>query len=176
MHLCIHTSSGSGSVSECATPFRSAGWNVWGYNRPFKMKRTLTPRPAISQIFWVVLLLSAHLSAQQTNETAPQSESPKIVIEANSVLIPVVVRDSQGHSVGSLKKEDFQIFDKNKPQVISGFSIQKRADLENYRPSAEPTQTIQAKRSSCAGGPNERAPGCDGDTRVGQSCCRGNGS
>jgi VWFA-related protein len=95
--------------------------------------------------------VSTHLSAQQTNETAPQSDSPKIVIEANSVLIPVVVRDSQGHSVGSLKKEDFQILDKNKPQVISGFSIQRRAGLENYPPSAEPTPTNSGSTQSPPG-------------------------
>lgn len=80
------------------------------------MKRTLRSHPAIPRIAWVVLLLSAHLSAQLTNETAPQSGSTKIVVEADAVLIPVVVRDSKGHSVGNLKKEDFQVFDKNYEQ------------------------------------------------------------
>ncbi len=49
----------------------------------------------------------------------------------NAVLVPVVVRDSQGRAVGDLKKEDFQVFDKNKPQIISGFTIAKRAALES---------------------------------------------
>ena len=103
------------------------------------MKRTLRPRPAIAQVFLLALFLSAYLSAQQSNETTPQSDSAKIVVEANAVLIPVVVRDSRGHSVGNLKKEDFQVFDKNKPQVISGFSVQKRADIENYRTGTKRT-------------------------------------
>jgi VWFA-related protein len=115
------------------------------------MKWTLAPRPAIARILWVALLLSWPLSAQRTSETAPLSGAGKIVVEANSVLIPVVVRDSQGHSVGNLKKEDFLIFDKNKPQVISGFSIQKRAGIENGRPSAEPAPANSGSTQSSPG-------------------------
>ncbi len=105
----------------------------------------------IAPFAWVVLLVAAHLTAQQTNETATQPQTPKIVVEANAVLIPVVVRDSQGHSVGNLKKEDFQIFDKNKPQVIAGFSIQKRAGVENIRSNAEPTPTNSGSTQSPPG-------------------------
>jgi len=102
------------------------------------MKLALRPLPATVRFCWI-FLLSVHLFAQQTNETPPQSGSAKIIVTVNAVLVPVVVRDSQGRAVGNLKKEDFQVFDRNKPQVLSGFSIQKRVAVESYRTSAEPT-------------------------------------
>jgi len=78
------------------------------------------------------------VAAQQKQETSPQGGTAKIQVTVNAVLVPVVVRDAQGRAVGNLKREDFAVFDKNKPQVISGFSIQKRAAVESYRASAEP--------------------------------------
>lgn len=46
-------------------------------------------------------------------------------IEANLVVVPVVVRDSSGHAIGTLRREDFQLFDNRKLQEISQFSLEK---------------------------------------------------
>jgi VWFA-related protein len=49
--------------------------------------------------------------------------------KVNLVSVPVVVRDAQGRTVGNLKQEDFQLFDKGKLQTITTFSIEKTESL-----------------------------------------------
>ncbi len=61
--------------------------------------------------------------AQQLQQSAPVVRS-----FTNEVLVPVVVRDAQGHAVGNLKKDDFRVLDNGKPQTITGFTIIKRAE------------------------------------------------
>jgi VWFA-related protein len=70
------------------------------------------------------VLTCACLHAQTTAEMATRDAAPTFSTGVNLVLVPVVVRDSHGNAVGTLHKEDFQLFDKGKPQVISKFSIE----------------------------------------------------
>jgi VWFA-related protein len=60
-------------------------------------------------------------AAEMSSHEAPATFKAKV----NLVLVPVVVRDTQGRAVGNFKQEDFLLFDKGKPQVITRFSIEK---------------------------------------------------
>jgi VWFA-related protein len=40
-------------------------------------------------------------------------------------VVRAVVRDSEGHAVGNLHEEDFQVFDKGKPQIITQFDVEQ---------------------------------------------------
>jgi len=106
--------------------------------------------------------LSVHASAQQQAPSTPAnnsqqessgemavkddasssiSEAARFRVNVHLVLARVVVRDSSGHPVGSLHKEDFEIFDNGKPQVISDFDVEH----------AEPAPAATASASTAGG-------------------------
>jgi VWFA-related protein len=62
--------------------------------------------------------------SEMSSHDAPATFSAKV----NLVMVPVVVRDAKGQAVGTLRKEDFQLFDKGKPQAISKFSVEKAGE------------------------------------------------
>ena len=87
-------------------------------------------------------LAALSLDAPTVQELIPTgqnfSETPfEFVINVNRTIVPVVVRDKQGHTVGDLKKEDFQVFDNGKPRVIARFSVEKRDLAESGTSRAE---------------------------------------
>jgi len=78
-------------------------------------------------------LLGSACAAAQTMPVP----SPKIEVNVSRVFLSVVVRDQQNRALMNLKQEDFQVFDNDKVQVISGFTVQQRASLKNT-PAASP--------------------------------------
>ena len=81
-------------------------------------------------------------AASPAPSTAPQSEtketSAEVVahdepatfkVNVKLVVVRAVVRDSEGHAVGNLHEEDFQVFDKGKPQIISQFDVEQPGAL-----------------------------------------------
>jgi VWFA-related protein len=58
-------------------------------------------------------------------EISSRDEATTLKVNVKLVLVRVVVRDGQGKAVGNLHKEDFQLLDKGKPQVISQFSAEQ---------------------------------------------------
>jgi VWFA-related protein len=107
------------------------------------MNVNMRRRPAVA-LGCLVLVSGAHSAAQQGNEA--HDTTPKIEMSVNRVLVPVVVRDQQGRTVGGLKKEDFQVFDNDKPRTVSGFTVEQRGSAE------------AGERSGTDSGPQPPAP------------------
>src|SRR5580658_6105933 len=80
-----------------------------------------------------------------SSQEAPVTFSERV----NLVSVPVVVRDREGHAVGNLRQEDFQLFDKGKLQTITKFTVEK---TEVSAPAA-PTGS-----AAIAGGSTATAP------------------
>jgi VWFA-related protein len=69
-----------------------------------------------------------------------QQSTPVVRSFTNEVLVPVVVRDAQGHAVGDLAENDFQVFDNGKQQTITSFRIIKRATGTSAPNPSAPSQ------------------------------------
>src|SRR5580658_4948762 len=70
-------------------------------------------------------LLTAGTQIANAPEVSTKEDSLVFKAKTNLIMVPVVVRDQHDKVVTTLQKDDFQLFDKGKPQVISSFSIEK---------------------------------------------------
>jgi len=84
-----------------------------------------TPRPAQQEGAKQDATKSPNAQQPSDNsEMVTQDSAATFKVHVNLVLVRVVVRDNQGKIVTSLRKEDFQLFDNRKPQVITSFSTE----------------------------------------------------
>jgi VWFA-related protein len=81
-------------------------------------------------------------SKQNSAEITAHDEPTTFKVNVKLVVVRVVVRDARGHAIGNLHKEDFQIFDRGKPQLISQFEVEQPGDL-----TAKARQTAEASPS-----------------------------
>jgi VWFA-related protein len=113
--------------------------------------------PSAKQCAALLICCSAVTLRAQNAAQQPPDSGITLQVHVNSVLVPVVVRDAQGHAVGNLKQEDFKVFDQGKPRQISGFTMQQGPPLEAAPQTAAPPATPDAQPAAGAPQP-EAAP------------------
>jgi VWFA-related protein len=73
------------------------------------------------------------------DKNAPEMASSDVPttfkVNVKLVVVRVVARDSQGHAIGNLQQQDFQVFDNGKPQTITQFSVEKAGSRVTIEPS-----------------------------------------
>src|SRR5580700_5352477 len=62
---------------------------------------------------------SAAAGVASQEEMTSRESTPTFQVRANMVLVRVVVRDSSRKSIGTLNRDDFEIFDNHRQQIIS---------------------------------------------------------
>ncbi len=84
----------------------------------------------------------APVSADAAEMTTQEASVPLRVL-VNLVPVRVIVRDAKGNAVATLHKEDFQVFQDGKPQIISNFSLETPAAAVNAIVPANVAPTAQ---------------------------------
>ena len=84
-------------------------------------------------------------ATEPRGETTGQEAGPALKVRVNLVQVKVVVRDEKGQAVTNLKREDFQVYDDGKLQMISTFSVETP---ETYRKRQEVTARAEKTEGS----------------------------
>jgi VWFA-related protein len=76
-------------------------------------------------------------------EIATSDSSAMLKVRVNVVVVRAVVRNTEGHVIDNLKKEDFQLFDNGKPQSISSFTVERAGQRAIPNSSAMATTNLE---------------------------------
>jgi VWFA-related protein len=115
---------------------------VWAGCATLRAQGTIGESPAPAQ--------AQAAASQNAPEMATRDEPTAFQAKVNLVMVPVVVRNAQGRAIGNLTKENFQLFDKGKPQEISRFTVEKTgapAGLESKPPGDKPAAPAEEKQA-----------------------------
>jgi VWFA-related protein len=74
----------------------------------------------------------------------------------NEVITAVVVNDREGHSVGTLRAEDFAIYDKGKLQKITSFEVEHMSGAASTVPAVSRPQQSETPPAEAAARPAPR--------------------
>jgi VWFA-related protein len=120
-----------------ATPFAAAQQPPANTDAP----QTSSPAPAAPGSSTAKSAASGSESEVSTHDTPATFK-----VRVNLVLVRVVVRDLQGRVIPNLKREDFQLFDNRKAQVISSFAVETPESHvgEPAATSSEPVNSASA--------------------------------
>jgi VWFA-related protein len=91
--------------------------------------------------------ITASVAATDKNpaEVASHDAPAAFKVSVRLVLMRAVVRDAQGRAIGTLGKDDFQLYDNGKPQVIKHFAVEQSPTLTKTQESApQPGETATA--------------------------------
>src|SRR5689334_21047236 len=98
-----------------------------------------------------VMALAAGAQVASAPVLGSQDQPLVFKSKVNLIMVPVVVRDKKGNAIATLQRENFQLFDNGKPQVISSFSVETLAAkaIPLIRPvgrpkAAQPVETAVA--------------------------------
>jgi VWFA-related protein len=115
----------------------------------------------VGKVPLILCCCAAALSQENSSpENVQDSQVPTFQSKVDLVLVPVVVRDKQGHPIGHLTKDDFQLLDRNQPQTIATFQAIERA---RAKPVARPADSPGASPPALADNPDNR--GTSGSNR-----------
>jgi VWFA-related protein len=136
----------------CTLPFCIAAWVVVFAASRFVCAQSNSPQPAAPVVQSTAQPAGENATAA---EISSHDEATTFKVNVKLVLVRVVVRDGQGHAIGNLHKEDFQLLDKGKPQVISQFSAEQPG---TQAAQAEKTTDQQPEAPVASANPHSSVP------------------
>jgi len=82
-------------------------------------------------------------AAEPRAEVSGQDLGPTFKVRVNLVQVKVVVRDEKGEPVKNLKREDFQVYDDGKLQLISTFGVETPETFQKREEAAAKTERAE---------------------------------